>query len=48
MAFGNEGAGVRPELTGRASRRIAIPMAVGTESLNVAISAGIVLYEVTR
>jgi len=48
LALGNEGAGVSPELAVRAARRIGIPLAPGTESLNVAVAAGILLYAVTR
>jgi TrmH family RNA methyltransferase len=48
LILGNEGAGVSPALAGRARRRIAIPLATGTESLNVAVAAGILLYEVLR
>jgi TrmH family RNA methyltransferase len=45
---GNEGAGVGPELDAAARRRVAIRLAPGAESLNVAIAAGILLHEVTR
>lgn len=48
LAVGNEGAGGRPELAALASRRVAIPLAAGAESLNVAVAAGIMLWEVTR
>ena len=48
LALGNEGAGVRLELAGRAARRVGIPLAAAAESLNVAVAAGILLYEVTR
>jgi len=48
VAVGNEGAGSRPELLARADRRVAIPLAPGAESLNVAVAAGILLWEVTR
>ncbi len=48
LIFGNEGAGVRAELAARATRRVSIPIAPAVESLNVAVSAGIVLYRVTR
>jgi len=48
LVLGNEGAGVRPELERVASRRLAIPLAHGVESLNVAVAAGILLYEVRR
>ena len=48
LIVGNEGAGVSPELRTAAERRVAIPLAPGAESLNVAVAAGILLYEVTR
>ncbi|MBA3345671.1 MAG: RNA methyltransferase [Gemmatimonadales bacterium] len=48
LVLGNEGAGVGPELEGAARRRVAIPLAPGAESLNVAVAAGILLYEVMR
>jgi TrmH family RNA methyltransferase len=46
--FGNEGTGLPPDVAGLASRRVAIPMAPPVESLNVAVAAGIVLYEAAR
>lgn len=48
LVLGNEGAGVRPELVVAASRSVAVPLRAGVESLNVAVAAGILLYEVTR
>jgi TrmH family RNA methyltransferase len=48
VVVGNEGAGTRPSLDGWAQGRIGIPLRAGAESLNVAIAAGILLYEVTR
>jgi TrmH family RNA methyltransferase len=48
LVMGNEGAGVSPELDAAASRRIAIRLAPGAESLNVAIAAAILLREVAR
>jgi RNA methyltransferase, TrmH family len=48
IVIGNEGAGVRPALLNRASRRVAIPLRGPAESLNAAIAAAILLYEVTR
>src|SRR5438128_1626992 len=48
VIVGNEGAGIRPQLNAVAAQRVAIPLAQGAESLNVAVAAGIVLYEVTR
>ncbi len=47
LVLGNEGMGARSEL-GRAGRRVAIPMAPGVESLNVAVAAGILLHGVAR
>jgi TrmH family RNA methyltransferase len=43
--FGAEGAGVSPVLEALAAERVFIPMAQGTESLNVAAAAAICLYE---
>ena len=48
LVVGNEGAGVSPALAAGAARRVAIPLAPTVESLNVAVAAGILLYEVTR
>jgi RNA methyltransferase, TrmH family len=48
LVVGNEGAGVGPSIDAAADRRIAISLARGVESLNVAVAAGILLYEVTR
>jgi RNA methyltransferase, TrmH family len=48
LVVGNEGAGVGPSIDAAADRRIAVPLARGVESLNVAVAAGILLYEVTR
>jgi RNA methyltransferase, TrmH family len=46
LVVGNEGAGVSPALEAAAARRIGIPLEPGVESLNVAVAAGILLYEV--
>src|SRR5262249_14837204 len=48
VIVGNEGAGIRPQLNAIAAQRVAIPLAHGAESLNVAVAAGILLYEVSR
>lgn len=48
VIVGNEGAGIRPALNALAAQRVAIPLAPGAESLNVAVAAGILLYEVLR
>jgi TrmH family RNA methyltransferase len=46
LVVGNEGAGIGPALDAAADQRIAIPLRNAVESLNVAIAAGILLYEV--
>ena len=48
VIVGNEGAGIRPHLNAVSAMRVAIPLAQGAESLNVAVAAGILLYEVAR
>jgi TrmH family RNA methyltransferase len=48
LVLGNEGAGVSPAFDQAAHRRIAIPLSGAVESLNVAVAAGILLYELTR
>jgi RNA methyltransferase, TrmH family len=48
LVLGNEGAGVGSTLAAAAQRRVSIPLAPGVESLNVAVAAGILLYEVSR
>jgi TrmH family RNA methyltransferase len=48
LVLGNEGAGVSPALDQAATRRVAIRLAPGSESLNVAIAAAILLREVAR
>lgn len=46
--FGHEGQGVNPELLARASGRVAIPHLGPVESLNVAASAAVCLFEHLR
>jgi RNA methyltransferase, TrmH family len=48
LVLGNEGAGVSRPLQAAAKRRVAIRLAPGAESLNVAIAAAILLREVAR
>jgi TrmH family RNA methyltransferase len=48
LLLGNEGAGVRAELSATASERVAIPIAPKAESLNVAAAAAILLWECFR
>ncbi len=47
-AFGNEGAGLSAALNAAAAEQVRIPMAAGTESLNVAAAAAICLFEQLR
>ena len=44
LVVANEGAGVSPQVAAAAARSVAIPMVAGSESLNVAVAAGILLY----
>jgi len=46
LVMGNEGAGVREALATAAAGRVGIPLQPGSESLNVAVAAGILLSEV--
>lgn len=46
--LGNEGAGLSPPLLAIARHRVTIPLAAGTESLNVAAAAAICLFEARR
>ncbi|HEY9227825.1 MAG TPA: RNA methyltransferase [Gemmatimonadaceae bacterium] len=47
IVVGNEGAGLSSQSRARADRLVALPIA-GVESLNVAVAAGILLYELRR
>lgn len=44
LVVANEGAGVSPHVAAVAAQRVAIPMVHGSESLNVAVATGILLY----
>jgi TrmH family RNA methyltransferase len=48
IVLGNEGAGLDEELLAAASARVVIPMRGGVESLNVAVAAGVLLFEAAR
>jgi tRNA G18 (ribose-2'-O)-methylase SpoU len=48
FVIGNEGTGIRPELLAMCDDLVTIPQAGRVESLNAAVSAGILLYEVAR
>ncbi len=48
LVFGNEGAGVPPELAAMADGAVAIPCPGPVESLNAAVAASVLLYEASR
>jgi tRNA G18 (ribose-2'-O)-methylase SpoU len=48
VLFGNEAQGLDSATMGACDRLVTIPMKLGTDSLNVAVAAGIVMYELTR
>jgi TrmH family RNA methyltransferase len=48
ILFGSEGAGLSDELINKADERITIPMRAPVESLNVAVSAALTLYEAAK
>jgi len=45
IVVGNEGSGLSPEIRRKAHRTVSLPIASTVESLNVAVAAGIILYE---
>ncbi len=45
---GNEGNGLKPETAAACSKSITIPMVGGAESLNAAMAAGIVMWEMSK
>jgi len=48
LVVGNEGSGLSSAARQRADRTVALPIAESTESLNVAVATGILLYELRR
>jgi TrmH family RNA methyltransferase len=48
VVVGNEGGGLSPQSRERADRLVALPISADVESLNVAVAAGILLYEFRR
>lgn len=48
IVLGNEGAGLGEEIQALADGQVSIPQTSGVESLNVAIAAGLLLYEAQR
>ena len=45
IALGNEGAGLSPDVRTAATKRVSLPISSSVESLNVAVAAGIILYQ---
>ena len=48
MLFGNEGRGLPPDIVAQGDLSVRIPMHGGASSLNLAVAAGVLLYEVLR
>jgi tRNA G18 (ribose-2'-O)-methylase SpoU len=48
LVFGNESAGLDEQTIACCDRRVTIPMQRGTDSLNVAMAAAVVLYQLTN
>jgi TrmH family RNA methyltransferase len=48
ILLGSEGAGLPADMLDRADQRVRIPMTGTAESLNLAVAAGVMLYEVRR
>jgi len=48
LVVGNEGAGLRPEVSEAAARAVRIPMPGPAESLNAGVAGAILLYALTR
>lgn len=48
ILFGNEHRGLSPDAVSRADKLLVIPMRGFVESLNISVTAGIILFELTR
>lgn len=48
LLLGNEASGLSPEVVALADEQVTIPMAAGTESLNVAMTATVLSHEIAR
>lgn len=48
LIFGNEGAGMSKEIAEKIDEAIRIPQRKGVDSLNVAVAAGIIMYQVVE
>ncbi len=46
--IGNEGQGISPAVMEKATLRLRLPIPGGAESLNAAVAAGIMIYDVLR
>ena len=48
ILIGNEGNGISDEVKATATHRVKLPMRGGAESLNAAIAAGIMMYDLMK
>jgi TrmH family RNA methyltransferase len=48
LLVGSEGAGIPPAIVAMADRQVTIPMRAGVDSLNVAVTAALLLFEARR
>jgi RNA methyltransferase, TrmH family len=48
LVLGSEAEGVSAVFNALAGKKLAVPMSAGVESLNVAVAAGVILYEIGR
>jgi TrmH family RNA methyltransferase len=48
LLVGGEGSGLAPEIVSQADHRVTVPMRAGVDSINVAVTAAILLYEARR
>ena len=48
LVFGSEGQGIRPELLALCDERVTIPQKGTTQSLNLSVATGIILFEFLR
>ena len=48
LVIGNEGNGISDDVKAMATHRLCLPMRGGAESLNAAVAAGIMMYDLTR
>jgi TrmH family RNA methyltransferase len=48
LAVGNEGAGLSSSVRERVAQMVSLPISASVESLNVAVAAGILLYQLSK